>query len=199
MATQKALKEAQEKLAELNRAEAPVVPPVPDGFDPQYAEKMAARDKAIADLTQHNADQRAAQQNVQKTREQEFQQKQQQIQSAIEGFARRAKSVGITPEESAQNEEVVIAYGVRPEVAEYLLGEEEGPIIVKYLARNLEVLEKVSTMSPLRASSYLKTKVEPEAIKLKPKATGAPNPLKKVKKGKGSDPNKEYMDGVILE
>lgn len=197
--TQRKLEEANKRLAELDKKEPPVVPPVPDPLDPQYSQKMQERDQAIQKLTQYNADQENAQRQVETQQAETQQQQQQSLQKDVQTYQSRIKELGLDAAKNAEAENIVVSYNLHPGVSRFLLQEPNGPLMVQHLASNLDELGDVATMDPYRAVSYLKSTVEPKALKIKPKLSSTPNPIRRVQKGKGTDPNKEFMDGVTLE
>ena len=197
--TQRKLAEANKRLAELDKKEPPVIPPTPDPMDPQYPEKMKARDDAIKEHTHYEAEQNAAKKQVETQQQEAASQQQQAMQKSIQNYQARTQELGLDPVKNAEAEKTIIGYNLHPGVAGFLLKDPNGPLIVEYLASNLDELGDLATMDPYEAVVHVRTAISPKASKLKPKLSNAPPPLKKPTKGKGSDPNKEFMDGVTLE
>lgn len=157
--------------------ERPSIPDLPDPFDPQYNEKMKARDDAFKAQLEFDHRQQNVQVQQQTAQQKATQEQQQKVAGMIHNFATNTQKLGLKPEEVAQAETVVASYIYDPSVRSHLMTVEDGPLIVKYLANNPFELEKVAKMDPISAGIHLRTAVSPEAAKLKPKTPGAPDPL----------------------
>ena len=169
--------ELEAKLKEMQKEELPDIPPIPDYLDEDYEEKMKRRDEIITKHAQEaSRKQQLAMIEAEKV-EAANKAHVAKIEGYVEAFDRRVDELGLDKESVKKSEEIVGKYIKQPGVAEYLLSDaENGPLNVQYISQNLEELEKVSAMPATQAAVYIATKISPEAQKLKPKQTNAPEP-----------------------
>lgn len=170
--------ELEAKLQEYQKVEIPQIPELPDSFDPDYEKKMGERDEIIKKHAEEAARQQALTQAETERVEAENRKYQEKVAGYVKAFDASIAAMGLDKESVSKAENVVGKYiGHQPGLAEYLLSDaENGPLNIQYLSQNLEELEKVSKMSPTQAAVHIATKVTPEAQKLKPKQTQAPEP-----------------------
>lgn len=183
--------ELEAKIKVLEKTELPEIPLVPNYMDPDYAQKLEARDEIIIKhaqessraqmLEQANFDQTKAIQDAQQV----------QIQQTIRSFDEKIVELKLDKSALVEGQNVVGSYlKGKQELATFLL--EESPLNVLYLSQNLEEMEKVSKMSETKAAVYIATTIAPKAQGLKPKTTNAPNPSYNPKGNRASqkkDPN----------
>lgn len=169
--------EIEAKLLELQKTEVPEIPPVPDYLDPDYDELMAERDKIIGQHAQEFSRKEAlAQIEAEKATENAIRERQ-KIEEMVKGFDDRTEELKLDKSSLDEGQNVVGKYIVgKQALAQYLLSDENGPLNVLYLSQNLAELEKIGAMNEAQAAVYIATKVTPEAQKLKPKTTQAPEP-----------------------
>lgn len=179
--------------ASQNPQQRPEIPDLPDPFDPQYNEKIKARDDAFRAQVEYDQRQQAAQQQQQTAQQQATYDQQQRVAGMIQNFATNTQKLGLKAEEVAQAEQVVASYVQDPTVRSHLMTVEDGPLIVKYLANNPFELEKVARMDPITAGIHLRNSVSPEAAKLKPQTPNAPDPLQTPRGGGRTDENSDPL------
>ena len=157
----------------------PEIPAMPDPFDDDYQEKVRARDEAIQKRASYDAEQNLRQQIEQQQSKQALQAQIQRVKEQTEKYAKSAVEYGVTPEQLQQ-------YGMQAgqylsqDIAMSILGDAEGVLLTKYLAQNPQDAIDLSGMNPYQAALHMERVIRPAAQKLKPKATGAPTPPKKV-------------------
>ena len=93
---------------------------------------------------------------------------------------------------------IIGQFGIQDDVANYILEEEQGPLITTYLSKNLLELEKLKDMSPAAAAVYIATTVKQKAAALKPKVNSAPDPLEQPH-GAGKAPKPRGPQGAVFE
>jgi len=190
-------KENQELKAKLAPA-APEIPPLPDTYDPEYVQKIAARDEAITKRAQWDTQQKTAQSMPVTSTQPNAQES---IQAKEKVFIERMTGFGITQKESNEQQNTILPF-LTPQLATFILEAEDGPLITKYLANNAVDLVKISEMDPVKAGAYIARYVSPKAAKLaKARTTNAPDPVEPVGRGANSASQRtsEFMKGVILE
>lgn len=170
---------AEERLKTLE-ANAPaqldvVVPPVPDSWDNDYEQQMRQRDLAIAQKAQNDA-QVSANQEARAIEQQRAQRAEyDQAKSLQDNFAENSKKLGVTEDQSLKAQNALIDYGVSPDLANALLKDSDGPLMVQHLAANPLELYDITQASPLEAGLML-GQVKAKAAGLRKKTSQAPDP-----------------------
>lgn len=175
LAAEKELQELRAKL-EQQTSQRPEIPPIPDPYDENYEAKVKARDEAIRQVVVYEAKQEVETQRKQQLEEQQRQEQAKQIESMVTTYNQRAKSLGLDVAEVEKAGDTLVQYGVSQDVANFLLSDEDGPLMTKYLAANPLELERIQSMPPMQAAIALNDSVRKQAAGLKPKQTKAPEP-----------------------
>jgi len=129
--------------------EAVTIPPVPDSWDDDYAEKMRVRDEAIMGNARVDS-QKAI--NETRTAEQQLLKQQQEADKSRElsdTFTANATKLNVSPAALEAAQTTVINYGITPELATELLQDADGPLMVQHLAANPLELHELVTASPI--------------------------------------------------
>ncbi len=157
------------KLEELTAPQRPVVPDLPDSYDPQYAEKVAARDEAIKASVKYDQDIANAEARVREGQEAADAARHEQLVTQVNTFKERAESLDLDLTEFKVAEKAVAtALGNSGgAIAEFLLQHEKGPLLVSHLNDNDLDLDKVTSLNPVDAAVYLVTEVVPKLADLK--------------------------------
>jgi len=200
-------KRLEAELAELKAKseskEPPAVPEIPDTYDTDYAQKIAERDRAVAARAQWERQQEAAKTAEEERQRTQLEEQQKETAKLAQEFSQRAVSMGITAEETLEQQNAIIPFiSHSPELANFLLAEQDGPALVKYLSNNVVELDKISSMSPVNAAVYLRTSVSPKAAKLVKKVgTSAPDPVDALGSGAGgaTQTQSKFLEGVTFE
>lgn len=176
-------KELEQRIAEMQRKlpqeQRPQVPDYPDRYDfdseEQFKAAVAQRDKAVQDAIRYDARKEAdlSQQEYQKRAQQ--MERQQELVGQAEKYTERAKQYGITPDELQQAGGFVKNYGLSEEVSRAILTDEQGPLITKYLAANVQALDALVRANPVTAGMAL-SQIKAEASKMKKPVSRAPEP-----------------------
>lgn len=189
IATRKA-KELEQRLQELEAKSSetarPAVPDLPDPLaltEQQFAQKAKERDEAIRQAAIHDA-QQADINRQRKALEEEAQRKQQEeFSKAVQGYSQTAVKLGLKPEELKSAGERVAQFGIHTDLVNLIIEDEHGPLITKYLSTNLEELEALNSMSPIKAAARIAKVIAPKAAALKPRVSNAPDPVEPVRGG----------------
>ena len=101
---------------------------------------------------------------------QQQQQKQQEaLTERVQSYSQKATSLGIKSEDLQVAGNTVAQFGIHEDLVQYILEEDQGPLITTYLSKNLLELEKLREMSPTQAAVYVATTVKQKAAALKAK------------------------------
>lgn len=189
------LEEAQRKLQEYEAPVRPDIPPPPDPYDDNFAQKVAHRDALIAQAARWDQQQAFVQQQVQQAKQEEFNRQQEKLRETVTAYSGTAEKLGIAAHELQQAGMAVAQYGIHDDVANHILTDELGPSITVYLAKNPLEMDKLSVMSPIKAAAYIEANIKPKARK--PPPTLAPEPIPSLK-GSGM-PEKDDTYGATFE
>lgn len=186
--------ELKDKLSaiEAERGEV-VIPPMPDQYDADFDAQMEARDKAIANKAtleaNKNATLDAQNANLKTASDNETARKQ----DLVNSFDSRIVKLGLNPTEVKSAVEVVVDYGLTGDIGEFILSQEDGPLITQYLASNPILLDELRGMSAIQAAFKIEKEVRPAAASLKPQASNTPDPAETLS-GRGAG---ETVDPLI--
>ena len=101
---------------------------------------------------------------------------QERLKGLVESYDKQVVKLGLNAEEVRKAGDVVVSYGISGELAEFIAGDSDGPLITKYLANNPLELDDLRNMSPIQAALKINSDIRSAASTLKPQATGAPDP-----------------------
>lgn len=174
---EKKAQELEERLSKLEASDEIVIPPLPDAWDEDYDERMAARDKAIAEQARLDAQKSVQQKELDSAKEAAERAERERMNELVVNYDKRIVTLGLSPSEIEEAAKTVIDYGISQDVAEFILQHEKGPLITKYLATNPLELDDLRSMSPIQAALTIERKISPAADTLKPQATAAPDPV----------------------
>ncbi len=172
-----ALQEELEKLRKAGQQDVrPDVPPPPDPFDADYEEKVKARDDAIMKQASYDARQQAVLQQQQQEQQRAYQEYQERMIKTVTTYDERAKKLGMTPEELQQAGNAVAAVGFRDDLTQYVLEDEHGPLLTRYLAQHPEDINALNAMHPARAGVMLENVIKPKARAISGRTNTPPPP-----------------------
>lgn len=188
-------RKVQELQSKIPQDQRPEVPPVPNMYDPQYEQKLRAREDALRKQVEWDArEQQRTAALVQRQQEMEYQQAM-VMQERVNTYAQRAQAAGIKPETLQQAGAFVGSIIQNPEIVSHILEDDAGPSITMYLGRNPQEAEAVAQMSPTKAAIYLETKVKPKATNRKSPPPPPPTTLR----GKGAAEEEDGPPGARYE
>jgi len=171
------LAEAQRKLQQYEAPVRPDIPPPPDPYEDNFAQKVAHRDAMIAKAAQFDAEINWRNNQEQQRQQQAAAEERAKVVKTVETYSEVATKLGITSEELATAGAQIAPY-VPDRLAMRILNDASGPEITTYLAKNLVELDRVTRMSPEDAAVYLETTIKPAAKRTPPKL--APEPTDKL-------------------
>lgn len=189
------LKEAEAKLPKDAR---PSIPEMPDVYDENFSQKVAARDEAIQKAAAFDAQARFAQQQQEQLQQQKLQEQQQRLNDMVSSYSQNATKLGIGEQELANAGMVVQNYGLNDQIAELILQDEQGPLITKYLAVNpLAAEELVNTPLFYQGSKF--DQIKANAANLQAKTSSAPPPADTLKGNGVPDTMPAILKGATFE
>ena len=174
--------EIEAKLLEYQKVEIPELPPRPDFLDEDYDVKIEEYESILIQRTQEASRQdQLTQINAEKQQE-VYKAHLERIGTLAKGYNTRIDDLQLDSATMVDSQQVIKPYfDGKSELAEFILADPDGPLNVLYLSQNEAELKKVGAMTQTNAAVYIATKIAPEAQKLKPKTTNAPDPAYKPK------------------
>lgn len=157
-------RELESLRSQLPGDERPTIPPLPDPYDDNFAQKMAERDQAIQEAVLYDARHSVMRQRETERQRQLREQEESAAMEVVATYSKRAGTLGITADALKVAGNVVAAAGVSTEVARFILKDDKGPLITTWLARNPIALEELQAMDPMAAAVHLATVVKPKAV-----------------------------------
>lgn len=194
-------KELEEIKAKVPQQARPVVPDLPDAYalsEAEFRERVRQREQAIAEAARWDAQQKLLDEQRQ-LREQELQRQQQEVlTNTVKTYTERAIQLGVKPEELQVAGNTVAQFGIDDSLTQFILNDDHGPLLTKYLAANLLELEELRSLPPTVAAVRLATTIKPKLAAMKPRTTSAPDPLE-IPRGSGAAPRPRGPKGATFE
>jgi hypothetical protein len=193
-AAEERLREMEARLPKENR---PAVPKLPDPYDADYETKIAERDRAIQAAAAFDAKQQSAKEQREALERQRFEAKQTELYKTAVTYKERSDKLGI-PAPDLQNAATALSnYGISEDLTQFLLKDDQGPLMTMYLAKNPGVLERVTNLSPIEVGAYIASEIKPKLAAVKSR-TQAPDPAD-VLDGGGSPRKDRGPKGATFE
>ncbi|MDC1355605.1 hypothetical protein N8205_02040 [Flavobacteriaceae bacterium] len=155
------------------------------------------RDEAIARQAAYDTQQRIHEQERRRVYQEQQNKEQELLNDKVATYTQRSVQLGISTEElqAAGN---AVSHGMSNEVINYILEDDLGPAITKYLSQNFTELDNLRAMSPTQAAVRIATHVREKASALKPKVNAAPDPVNAPERA-GKAPSAKAPKGAIFE
>lgn len=196
--TERLRQQLQLQQSQAPQVERPTIPNTPDPYDDNFDQQIKARDKAVQDAANFDAQQQMLYQQQQFQQQQQIYAVQQAVRERQVAFITRATKSGITEAELSTTIQTVDAYGgVGQQLSEFLLTDEMGPGITTFLAKNPDEILKVQGMSPLQGAIHLSTVLGPKAAAAR-KNTNPPPPANSLGGG-GAPASQSGPKGATFE
>jgi hypothetical protein len=186
---------------QIPKQERPSVPKEPDPYalsDQEYQQQLRMRDEAIARQAAFDAQQRFQEQEAQRLQQERLMREQEALNEKVATYSQRAVQLGISNEELQAAGNAVASFGISDDVVNYILDDDLGPAITKYLSQNVTELDAIRAMTPAQAAVRIATHVRDKAAALKPKVNAAPDPVEQPAKA-GVAPKARGPKGAIFE
>ncbi len=181
-------READELRKRLEEVERPVtqsrpnVPALPDPFavsDEEYKRQIMHREQALMSAAAYDARMQMLQNQQAQIAQEEAQKQQEVLVEKVQSYAQRAKTLGVKAEELQAAGSIVGQFGIEDSLVQYILEDDHGPLITKYLSQNIAMLDNLRNMHPTRAAVMIATEIKANAAALKPRLTNAPDPIRR--------------------
>lgn len=189
------LEEANAKAPQQTR---PNIPDMPDAFDDNYQEQMTQRDEAIRTAAEFDGRQSAQQAQLQAQQQAALAEQQQARNKVVESYADNATKLGVDATELQAAGAIVGNFGLDDQVVEFILQDDQGPLITKYLANNPMEMETLRNLSPMGAAVRIGNEIKKEAAALGVKTRSAPDPAETLS-GSGISPKDRGPKGATFE
>ena len=200
---QRRANDLEKRLKDLEEANKPApiqdvaIPPIPDSWDDNYEQKIKERDQAIMQSARNEAI-KAQQSEATAQQEQARQVEQAKIdRQRNDDFVANADKLGVNRDSLTAASNAVIGYGISPEIANAIITDDNGPLIIQHLASNPLDLHELTNGNAFTAGQKW-SEIKASSIALKPKTSQAPPPTTKVS-GKGVATEDPALKGMTFE
>ena len=167
------LEEVKAKIPQAARPDIPVV----DQYSETYAEDLARRDEAIRQANAYDLEQASQQRQKEDAAAASARKQQEDFAKTVSAYNDRATKLGVSEAELQAAGNAVVDFGIDDQVASFILGDDQGPLITKYLAKNPLELETLSQLDPMNAAIRIQTEIKQKASALGVKTLTAPKPV----------------------
>lgn len=191
-------RQLEETKAKIPQQSRPNVPDVPDPYDDNYESRLRERDDAIRASAEYDANVRVRQESAQREQQRTQHETQQKQVVRIQTYAGRAKTLGMTSAELESAGARVNEFGIAPDVANFIIGDDQGPLITKYLSQNPLEMETLGSMDSMSAGIRIATVVKAKAAALGVQQRNAPDPAETLR-GAGVSTSDGGPDGASYE
>jgi len=152
------------------------VPPLPDNWENDYEVKISQREEAIRQNAHFQAMQSIHQKEEAKRQQQLEAERAKHVESVLESFNRNVKKIGLSESKIEEAADKLAKYGgADAEMANFLLTDAEGPLLIAYFAADLESFDELMSLPPMQRGQRI-SEYKQKAGVLRPKQTNAPDP-----------------------
>ncbi len=176
------LRKRLEELEQPQTRSRPQVPPLPDPFavsDDEYKRQIMHREQALIAAAAYDAQAQMLQKQQAQVAQEAAQKQQEVLVEKVQSYTQRAKTLGVKAEELQAAGSIVGQFGIDDSLVQYILEDDHGPLITKYLSQNVTELDALRHMHPTMAAVRIATQIKAKAVALKPKLTNAPDPIRR--------------------
>lgn len=157
------------------------IPPVPDPFDENYGEKLAAREQAIQEKARIEYAEKQQLEQQQNYYLQMQQKKQIEQAEAMNKCYENAQKNGISQDDLNFAAQQLAAGNINAQVAENIVKDDDSALLISYLGGNAQEIDIISQLDPFGAAMYIERNIRPKIRK--PKTVSAAKAPPKVVKG----------------
>ena len=176
------LRKRLEELEQPQTRSRPQVPPLPDPFavsDDEYKRQIMHREQALIAAAAYDAQAQMLQKQQAQVAQEAAHKQQEVLVEKVQSYTQRAKTLGVKAEELQAAGSIVGQFGIDDSLVQYILEDDHGPLITKYLSQNVTELDALRHMHPTMAAVRIATQIKAKAVALKPKLTNAPDPVRR--------------------
>lgn len=193
------LQALQQQIPQPQIPEVPAAPNPDDYYGDQegFLNALKERDEAITKRAEFDAVAKYNEQAAYQSAMQAKQQREAEMQKRQSSYMEKAKTFGISNEQMVEDAQIV--GGALPnELGEFIVDDEQGPLLASYFKNNVLELEQVQTMNPIAAAVYIERNVRPKLAGAR-KQTNAPKPVTIEGGGKAPEMKSEFLKGAKFE
>lgn len=180
-------------------AVAPEIPDLPDKYefdsDEEYFTAVRDRDDKIRQAAEFDSQQQVIAQHNATIEQNALIESQRVEREAENALVERADKNGIKQQDLLAAANTVGQFRLNADIANAIISDQDGDVMIMHLAENPIELDKLSRMSPFEAARMIDTVVREKAQTLKPSSSAAPDPSTVIKGGGGG----EDSDGFTIE
>ena len=125
-----------------------------------------------------DAQQRLVEQQQRAVAEEAARKQQEVLIEKVQSYSERAKALGIKPDELQSAGAIVGQFGIDDSLVQFILEDDQGPLITKYLSQNVSELDALRYLHPTTAAVRIATQIKAKGAALKPRLTNVPNPIR---------------------
>ncbi len=175
------------------------IPDMPDSYEEDYDERLKARDDAIVLKATQDAQTQRNIETQDATREAASRAENERVGVLIGEYSKRISKLGLSADDVRLAGDTVVRNGIDGQVAEFILGDEDGPVITKYLAENPIVQDELRGLTTIQAAMKINSDIRVAASAMKPQASNAPDPTE-ILSGRGAgEKESPFLAGAKFE
>lgn len=190
---------AETELQKLKENQAEIVIPIVDRNSETFEEDMQARDTAIQQQANLDAEKVRKAEQVTKNNEARQADDDKAFEVRIAKFDSNMVGHGLNPTETKAAADTVLGYGISEVFQDVLLEDPDGPLFVQYLANNPIEAEAMNGMSTLQLVKHLDSDIRQKALLLKPQTSNAPNPPITLIGGGAPETKEDWEHGAVYD
>jgi hypothetical protein len=198
-------KELADRLAALEASQnadagqRPEVSAPPDQFSDNFEQEQATRDGQIAEAAAFDARQTAQQEQEQRNLQTANAERDKALNEASTENAKRGIQLGIPEEDLNRANDRLVQYPFTVDELAFILTDEQGPLISKYLTDNPAEIESFVNMpAGINRGAFLAGEIKSKAAATKVKTTETPDPVETLS-GLGATKKERGPDGATYE
>lgn len=196
LAAESELTKLKNEIAENSKTSEPIVPQMPDQFDDNFDELMAERERRFRERVEYDLRQKLEDEKAQRGKDKLQAKKNDELLSRVSNYSDRALQQGITKEELQSIGSTLQQAGISEDLANFILDDNQGPLLGRYLADNPLELDELRHMPTAQAVIKLHSEVRGNISTSNNNITAAPDPVKGVS-GKPATNSHPALRGVI--
>lgn len=191
---------AERELADFKSTQAEhQIPPPPDPYSTSYADDVATRDEAIRQHAENEAAVKQAEGDQLREKEASTERERVTETERISAFDANTLSLGLDPAGTKKAADTVIDYGISATLANHVMEDPDGPLMVQYLSENPVVLDELNGLTPYQLNIRITDDIRAKASLLKPQTSNAPAPPQTVKGGGVPEQKESWEAGAKYE
>jgi len=181
----------------LPKDERPEVPELPDPYGEDFEGKMLLYTEGVQKVAEYDARVASANQAHQDAVAAEQRRQGEALQLTLTTYTERGEKLGIKPDDLAVAGNAVAQMGISDALTQYILNDDQGPLITAYLARNPIELDALNKLNPMQGAVRIATVIRGK-LKTPKGGSGAPEPPETLDGG-GVQPSKRGPKGATFE